>query len=219
MFNKIGLPLLFAVISLSSCFDISDKVSIEKNGSGVYHRTMDYSKSVDGMKAMAGGNDTAMQKFVHSLDSSTRAMYEKISNTPGITPVEFRSSDSGAVFNLSFKFASVAALNTAFNKILEEGNGVNPKGFFTFKKGKLGYLGGVPGVVNPTGKALDEETLNMMKGMMGESSYNIEIETPGTVKKCSNKSWTSSTNTVKFSEKLTGLFENPVKSKTDISFK
>jgi hypothetical protein len=219
MLKNLMLPIL-AVLSLTSCFDVTDKVTVQKDGSGSYQRVMDYTKSLEGMKAMALENDTALQKFVHSIDSSTRALYEKITSTPGITGEGMDVSENGVVFTLKFKFNALTSLNKAFSNMLDEaGSGSNAKGYFTLKKGKLSFLGGVPGIVNPTGKKMDEETLTMMKGMMGEASYGLTIESVGNAKKSSSKLWTMDGNKFQTSMPLIDLFETPLKSKADLTFK
>jgi hypothetical protein len=170
--------LLAAAITLVSCIEVSEEISITKSGSGTYQNTVDVSQmktlvesmKSDSMKEAEGGVDSFHLGMVKSLKESS----EKYNAVPGISNVKFSSDQVNAKYTVSFQFDNVKALN----KALSEGAGVDK---YQWNKGKFVVKGSG---FNPLGG--DDENAEMMKMMLADAKYNLKITVPKKVKKVSN---------------------------------
>ena len=109
-------------ISLTGCFDIEERVTLNKNGTGNYAIKMDMSE-VGGMiqsfmdsqsEEGEGGQD-----MFQSMDSSFQAMAAKLRSIEGISNV--RKASENYVFEISYDFDNVDRIYEAQSALSEEG--------------------------------------------------------------------------------------------------
>ncbi len=170
--------LLFTgvVICLYSCFDITEEVTINKDGSGFYVSTMDATEYLD---AYERTGETAMRNAKYTLDSGFAETVKKYASVKGVKNVVADTSQPD-IYKVSMKFATVEALNKALyldkkDKSLEN--------LYAWSKGQLTRKDHGLGI----GDMNDESQKEMMKYMFGDVNYTIIMNVPGKIKGFSNK--------------------------------
>lgn len=177
------LNLLFAgvVTFLSSCFDFTEEITINEDGSGKYETIMDAKKFAEQMQSLAAfntNNETEPQ-LKNSLDSSFDETIKKYNSVRGVTNVVADTSEPN-IYKLSMNFSNVDALNQA---IYLSNNDEGMKNLYSFQKGQLTRKDNKLNF----GDVEDESELEMMKEMMKDNKYTIIINVPGKIKSLSNK--------------------------------
>jgi len=192
-------------VILAGCFDITEEIFLEKNGSGKYVSVIDMRQMKDMMamlKTMAPdslkGKDDGGMGDMKGLDSLEN-MWKGLEGIRGITDVR-REKKEEWVFQISFKFANMAALNEAMTKRKSSDSGqVQTAGnFYTFKPGVFAnndtsmagmnelFKGNKMGGADPNSDSL-QMAMTMMKSMMGDMKYTCIYHLPGKVTSYSNK--------------------------------
>ncbi len=192
------------LLVLSGCFDIREEIFLEKNGSGRYTSTIDMSQLKEMLTALksmmpdsSGGGGKDEFSELNSLDS-LQQLWKDIDQVPGITDVKREKKDD-MVFQVSFRFADINALNTAMTKRNknEDPEKIVSGDFYSFSKGNFacndtsfGGLNDVMKGMNSGAEGGSDSTamaLNMMKGFMGDMKYTSIYHLPGKVSSYSNK--------------------------------
>lgn len=170
------------VVTFSSCFEIAEEITIEKNGSGKYVNKIDASKFMEQMQMMAALDTTGemMPKLKYSLDSTFADSWTAYKKVKGISNVKIDTSKE-FVYILSLDFDNVTSLNTA----LGTGKGANEQNMYVWEKGKISRKD-VP--LNLGDMKTEDEQLEMYKSFMTDFKYSIVFKVPNKVKKVSNES-------------------------------
>ena len=183
--KKTLYALLFAVTSfgLTSCLEIAEEVTINKDGSGTYSTTVDATQLAEAMQMFAAMDTTGqgMPNMKHTLDSTFAENWEVYKTVEGISNIKIDSS-TDYVYILTMDFKNVKALNTALDKGKKEGAQTD---IYSWSKGKLGRKDGGLSELGDLGGESEEEE-DMMKGMLGEMKYKLTFNLPSKVKKVSN---------------------------------
>jgi hypothetical protein len=199
--KKLLIPcLLSASLLLSGCFNITDEIFLEKDGSGNYSTVIDMSKlkeMLDMMKTMlpdslAGQNSNEGLKELDSLQN----MWRDLETIPGISNVK-RQKNENYVVSVSFHFANVQSLNEAMSRRSRKENEPPSRSipFYSFTPGNFSCndttLAGMSDLLKGLNKGGDNDSLamalNMMKGMMGDMNYKTIYHLPSKVSSVSNK--------------------------------
>ncbi len=195
-----GLCLLTTLL-FAGCFDIKEEIFLEKNGSGKYITTIDMTQLKDMLEMLKTmmpdsiKESTDELKSLNSLDS-IQTMWKDIDGVPGVTDVK-REKKGEMIYEISFRFADIKALNTAMTKKNKTDDSVKVSGdFYTFSAGQFvcndTSFGGVGDMMKGItgGAGQDDSTamaMNMMKGFMGDMKYTSIYHLPGKVNSVSNK--------------------------------
>lgn len=136
VYTKISSTLILALfsISLSSCFDLKEKVYLKKDGSGTFSFTIDMSQSklfLDMAKRLSDDQNSSPTRKVHSSFDESKETLEKIK---GITNVQSIMDEQNYVFGFKFDFANVNALNEAIAKTI--GKDKNNKDYVQYRYNK-----------------------------------------------------------------------------------
>ena len=139
------------------------------------------------------GNDELNN--LNSLDS-LQQLWKDIDNVAGITEVK-RTKKEEMVFEISFRFADIKALNTAMTKKNKSDDSVKVSGdFYSFTKGEFSCndtsFGGIGEMMKGLNSGMAENdsvamAMNMLKGFMGDMKYTSIYHLPGKVNSFSNK--------------------------------
>lgn len=193
--------LLIGTAILSGCFDITEEIFLEKNGSGKYLSTIDLRQMkdmIDMLKTMAP--DSAKQEPGGDFGSidSLQNMWKELETIPGITEVK-REKKEEWVYLISFRFANPKALNEAMTKRKKSDDVQQTGNFYTFAPGTFSCndssLGGMNDMFKGMNPSQNDSTksdssimaLNMMKSFMGEMKYTSVYHLPGKVSSFTNK--------------------------------
>jgi hypothetical protein len=216
--KKIFLMLLVAVslLSVTGCFDITEEITVNKDGSGQYINKIDATKMAEQMQMLAAMDTTGemIPKLKYSLDSSFSSTWDTYKSIKGISNVKVDTSKP-YVYIVTFNYANMDALNTA----LAKDKSVGQEKLYSWEKGKITRQD-LPLNMNDM-KTDDEQQKEMMKTFLGEMKYRIVFHLPNNVKDISNKSAILSEDkkTVTVEANLLEITEDKVKLGTQITYK
>ena len=205
-----------SIVSLAGCFDITEDVTINKDGSGKYANTIDATKLAEQMKMFAAFDSTGemIPKLKYSLDSSFASTWDAYKSIKDITNIKIDTSKE-YVYTVALDFKNIAALNAALSK----DKSANQQNMYTWEKGKISRQD-MPLNLSDL-KTEDEQQKEMMKGFLKDMTYKIIFHLPNSVKKVSNKSATISQDkkTVTLEANLLDVTEDKVKLGTEVTYK
>ncbi|WP_338791220.1 hypothetical protein V9L05_01720 [Bernardetia sp. Wsw4-3y2] len=209
-FYSLAIVAILA-ISLTSCFDLKEEVTINKDGSGSFIQTIDLGNNPMIQMALNMQSDSAKSanKEMNKMDSTLEETKAKLSKVKGISNIKTAASTEGMKFTVMYDFEDVDALNRAINASKEEKEGEVKimqkqysfkKGEFTransFSMGDNGMdMSEIMGGKKDDDKEQTEEEKAQMKQMMqmffGGANYTYIVHVPNQVKSYSNKSNTT----------------------------
>ncbi len=213
IFKRLSAILISAIL-LSSCVEIHDKIYLNPDGTGTYSRELDCRLLYRVVSELdSTGKDLANIK--HFVDSTMQALKARIGATAGISGMQMLVSDDSSLYTFRFDFANIKALNQAWKN---EEDLTAPK-YFSWKKGKLSIMGGIPGLHDPeftAGIIEDEEE----RGFMSTATYNIHVLAGTRKKVSSNKKYTDmGKEGLSFSASFLDIAYHPGMGKTVIKYK
>ena len=204
------------VVFFSSCFDITEEITVQKNGSGLYVNRIDAKKFAEQMQLFAAFDTTGemIPKLKYSLDSSFSASWETYRNVKGISNLKIDTSDA-YVYILSMDFDNITALNSA----LGLNKSANEQNLYSWEKGKLSRKD-VPLNLGDM-KTEDESQMEMIKGYLSDMKYTIVYNLPGKVKDVSNKDSKTSDDKKKVTLEcnLLDVIDGKVKLSNEVTYK
>jgi hypothetical protein len=178
------LLLAVTLISMSACFDITEEVTLNKDGSGKYTSVIDASKLSEQMQMLAAFDTTGemVPKLKYSLDSTFSETFKKYSEVKGISNVKVDTSKP-YVYKVSMDFKNVEALNEVINS---DKKNEETKNLYAWKKGQLSRKDFALNLDEM--KMEDESQKEMAKSMLEGMKYTIVFNLPSKAKNVSNSS-------------------------------
>lgn len=197
MFRSASQTLLRWIVLLvlipglaTGCFEIEEIISLNRDGSGSYTMRVDMSEAMGMIQAMGGGESGEVSKASASMDSTMVAAVTRLESIKGISNV--KQSSENFMLELSYDFTDVDALNQASSQNeLNSSAGMSgsPLEGVSYAWTPKSFIRSNP----PLGETLDtedpemEQTMAMMRMMMGEASFTSKYSFPGKVKKVENE--------------------------------
>ena len=177
------LLLVATVLSVSSCFEITEEVTVNKNGSGNYISTIDASKLSEQMQMLAAFDTTGemVPKLKYSLDSTFSETFKKYAKIKGISNVNVDTSKP-YIYKVSMDFKDMDVLNEVVNL---DKKGADRQNLYAWKKGQLSRKDFALNLDDM--KMEDDSQKEMAKSMLEGMKYTIIFNLPGKVKKSTNK--------------------------------
>ncbi len=164
------------------CFDITEELTLAKDGSGKYEQTMDASGMVETLSTL-GASDTTGQMtkgLKHTLDSTFNAQFELYKDTKGISNVKIDTTQD-FIYKFSANFVNLKAINDMLSKA---DNNKAQVEVYAFEKG----------VFTRSNRAMDldndmfnGENAESMRVFMDQMHYKTIVHLPSNVGKMSNK--------------------------------
>jgi hypothetical protein len=212
------LASLFSTLSfLTGCFDISEEITIKKDGKGQYINKIDASKFAEQMTIFAAFDSTGemIPKLKYSLDSTFSVQFSKYYKVKGISNVKIDTSKE-YIYTVSMDFNDINSLNEALS--IDKPN--DQKNLYSWEKGKISRKD-VPLNLGSDMKMDDESQKEMLKGFLQDMKYTITYKLPGKVKDCSNKEVKISDDkmTVTLEGNMNDVMEGKIKLGSDITYK
>jgi hypothetical protein len=202
----IGLTI---VVSSSSCFEILERITLKKDGSGEYLMQLEMGQmlsmlmafgdlsdsSADGMSGMSEVKMDTTILFSMMPDSIKQSWQNPSITKNGVIAMVMDGDNSILTFNISLPFSNVTDID-AFGADMGSGFGAlnspvsgeddnTNEMFFAAGKKQFSYKAGeltrkkVPFNLGDE----EDEDMEMVKMMMGDASYTVEYILPGKVKK------------------------------------
>lgn len=182
--RKLFSLLLAVVVTVffTSCFDITEEITVKEDGSGNYISRIDATKFAEQMQLFAAFDSTGelIPKMKYSLDSTFSVTWDTYKSTKGISNVKIDTSVA-YVYVLNMDYANINALNSAIGKSKSE----SEQNLYSWEKGKISRkdtplnLGDM--------KSEDETQKEMVEGFLKDMKYTIIYNLPGKVKEQTNK--------------------------------
>jgi hypothetical protein len=190
--RKIINALLFAasIFTMTACFDITEDITINKDGSGTYISTTDASKLTEQLSMLAAMDTTGalMPKLKYSLDSSFSANFGQYASIKGVSNVKIDTSKE-FTYKVTLDFKNIETLNAVINvDKKEEGQ----KNLYAWSKGKLTRKDSGAGMGDMAME--DEQQKEMAKSMLKDMKYKIIYRLPKKVSGMTNKTATLSSD-------------------------
>jgi hypothetical protein len=190
--KKIINALLFAasVFTMTACFDITEDITINKDGSGTYVSTTDASKLTEQLSMLAAMDTTGelMPKLKYSLDSSFTANFNQYAALKGVSKVKIDTSKE-FTYKVTLDFANITTLNEVINVDKKEDA---QKNLYAWSKGKLTRKNSGAGMGDMAME--DEQQKEMAKSMLKDMKYKIIYHLPKKVSGMTNKQATLSSD-------------------------
>ena len=183
--KKIINALLFAasVFTMTACFDITEDITLNKDGSGTYVSTTDASKLTEQLSMLAAMDTTGelMPKLKYSLDSSFSANFGQYAAIKGVSNVKIDTSKE-YTYKVTLDFKNIETLNAVINVDKKEDT---QKNLYAWSKGKLTRKDSGVGMGDMAME--DEQQKEMAKSMLKDMKYKIVYHLPKKVSGMTNK--------------------------------
>ena len=138
--------LLAIIFSLSSCFDVTEEIKLNNDGSGELKLIVDLSQSKTNLAGyLENGNINGVEIPTKSeIKSEIKKLKKTLSKIKGISKVSTKSDFKDFVFEVKAGFANMKALNKAINASVKTFNQtpfpIPRYKHFDFEKGKFSRL-------------------------------------------------------------------------------
>jgi hypothetical protein len=210
------LAFLSTLSILTGCFDISEEITVKKDGKGQYVNKIDATKFAEQMTLFAAFDSTGemIPKLKYSLDSTFAVQFSKYYQVKGISNVIIDTSKE-YIYAVTMDFTDINALNTAlaFDKPDDQ------KNLYSWQKGKISRRD-VPLNLGDF-KMEDDSQKEMLKSFFQDMKYSITYKLPGKLKECSNKEVKISDDkmSVTLEGNMNDVMNGKLKLGADISYK
>lgn len=174
-----SIAIVFISLSLTSCIDLVEEVTINKDLSGKYEMYLETS-GFGGMMSQMGGVPDVPQ--IQELDEKLRLLRTQ----PGISNIKKDLNAKQLKFNISFDFENEKALNNALYALAEIKPNMFLKKFLKIKKNKVVR----PNLSPYLERLLEEQNISEQlpsEDMLNYVNYKFIVNTPKDIKGASGK--------------------------------
>ena len=183
------LSALLCLLIFSGCFDMTEEITVNKNGSGTYKGKIDIRKTVETLRSFMPEDSLKNNKGLDTVGS----IWKGIDSIPGIT--EFKEGkEADYVYTVSFRFANMTALNAALNKNKSDKSKERYKDLFAFSPGSFSrkdstfdMAESMKGADSENMSDSAKEAMSMIKAFMGDMKVTEIYHFPGKVSSYTNK--------------------------------
>ncbi len=111
--------LIFISVSMTSCFEIIEDITVHKNGSGTYKFIVNLSQSKNQIDKIRTQDSILHFKVptIAMADSKITEVKNKLQTINGISNITIKQDHTNYIYNLSCDFKNVSALNNAIYSI------------------------------------------------------------------------------------------------------
>ncbi len=143
--HRIYLLILFLLLTQSACFEIREKITINKDGEGTYSMVMDFSSSKKMFQMMMDlantkeGNAVGLEENpLNGLDSAFVALSGELNLIRGISNARGIKNEKDFLFGIELQYNDIDALNLALNKLDQGNSDIEGKPYYIYeRKGRL----------------------------------------------------------------------------------
>jgi hypothetical protein len=192
------------LLGFVGCLDITEELTVNKDGSGHFVNTIDAIKMSEQMTMFAAMDTTGemIPKMKYTMDSSFLATTVATKAIKGITNIKLDTSKA-YVYIISYDFKDIETLN----KALGAGKTADSQNTYAWEKGKI---------------TRKEVPLSLGMGDMNmQDKYKVIYNFPGSVKNATNKSFVLSADkkTLKLDTNFGDIMEGKTKLGGEVSYK
>lgn len=114
----LSLILLIAV-SLQSCLEITEKLIVNKDGSGTFSMSIDMSELKSMMEGLSEGEETESSSPFENMEEGNEEIISRLREIDGISEVKILSENEGYMVTTKFDFKTISALNRGMDVVYE----------------------------------------------------------------------------------------------------
>jgi hypothetical protein len=121
--NKLLIILgLLISVSLTSCIEITDDITINADGSGLFKYVINLSESKVKVNSLLALDSIEGKKVptIAEIESKIGEFKKNLASKPGISNVKIEADFTNFIFKLSCSFSSVNHLQTAVKEVIKE---------------------------------------------------------------------------------------------------
>ena len=190
--------IIFLLFQLTSCLEIYEKITFNKNGSGNASMILDLSKlkstlDMIGRMGTPGNREIRVDDPIWSAKSDFQVKLTKLQGVEGLSGCRIVEDTTKALIGFEFDFADITALNKAMNIIAEIDSNSIEKTYFEFQKRQLIRTDASDfdalNISNESQK--QDDPLNVIP-LFEDMKYIMEYTFPKKVKEVTNKGATLS---------------------------
>lgn len=174
-----SIAIVFISLSLTSCIDLVEEVTVNKDLSGKYEMRLETS-GFGGMMSQMGGVPDVPQ--IQELDEKLRLLKSQ----SGISNIKKDLNAKQLKFNISFDFANEKSLNNALYALAEIKPNMFLKKFLKIKKNKVVR----PNLSPYLERLLEEQNISEQipsEDMLNYVNYKFIVNTPKDIKSASGE--------------------------------
>ncbi len=219
--------LAFCSLLFSACFDITEDIVIQKDGSGVYTYTTDMSElyknemmmsmlkadNNDGKNPLPDMDSVIYGKNMAAKDKGDQpAIWNKVT-----TRIQSNEKKKKLMVTVTLPFSDLSEITYLMKNLNKATQSMNKEGGGSGTSGLTGVMNGIPVSYSLKGKTLervsekmkeeDDEQMSMMKMFLADAKYKVVYHFPGKVKSTSVKGASMDGNTITKEAKLLDLME------------
>lgn len=123
------LFLLAISVSLTSCFEIREEVTVKPDGSGMITMTLDLSESKYNLATFMKAGEVQGEKIPSQaeIEQQLNEVRQALQNLPGLSNIQQKRDFENFIFSFSGDFSHIKYLNEAINTFVKKVNeNVNP---------------------------------------------------------------------------------------------
>ncbi len=154
----------FLLLTLTSCIEIIDDITINNDGSGTFKYTVNLSaskvkiNSILALDSLEGQRVPSKDEILNRMESISK----KLASKPGISNVDIETDMTNFVFKIKCDFSSINALQTAVKDIIREES--NDKSLKELEHSWLSWDG------NKLVRSIPDVTLERIKNLKQEDA-------------------------------------------------
>ena len=194
--NKLLIILgLLISVSLSSCIEITDDITINADGSGLFKYAINLSESKVKVNSLLALDSIEGKKVptLSEIESKIVEFKKSFAGKPGISNVKIESDFTNFIFKLTCNFSSVNTLQTAVKEVIKEIS--NEKNIAELEAVWLKWDGqklerSIPDITIKKSKEFKTEDIEQLK----KGKYTSISRFTKPIEKCSNPSGIISKN-------------------------
>ena len=142
---RVILPLFILLLLQTACFEIREKITINKDGAGTYSMIMDFSTSKKMFQMMLDlantkeGNAVGLEENpLNGLDSAFTILSSELNLIDGISNAIGIKNEEEFLFGIELSYDDIDALNIALSKLDNKDINVQENPYYIYdKKGQL----------------------------------------------------------------------------------
>lgn len=231
--------LAFCSLMFSACFDITEDLVLEKDGSGVYTYTTDMSELYKNEMMMsmlkADGKDGKnplpdMDSVIYGKDMAAKDKGEQPEIWNKVTTrIQANEKQKKLMITIKLSFSDLSEITYLMKNLNKATKGMNNEEGASETSGLTGVMNGIPVSYALKGKTLervsekieqeDDEQMSMMKMFLADAKYTVVYHLPGKVKSTSVKGAVMDGNTLTKEAKLMDMMEGQRPFDGTIKFK
>lgn len=111
--------ILITAVSFQSCLEITEKLVVNKDGSGTFSMSIDMSELKSMMEGISEEEEVGNSTPFENMEEDSKEIIERLKQVDGISGVKVFTENEGYMVTTKFDFNTITALNTGMDIVYE----------------------------------------------------------------------------------------------------